>query len=225
MNDEESEALGRIFKALPKKKRIPARAVLKKVKVTEASRPKMKSRSEDESGISIGLTRGDNYTFDFDQDTWNRVVHEYQNDYVPIDRSPENFINLKDPFTSIPIKDDIPESDKIYAWELENEITNDFVKTVRDGQVSAANENGIDDFVWISILDDKTDECCQWRHGLLTGEIEDRLAKDDSLSEDCDAVVPPAHFNCRCTLAPASKDLQMVNNTDLNQEFDEWLSG
>lgn len=30
--------------------------------------------------------------------------------------------------------------------------------------------------------------------------------------------------NCRCTLAPASSDLEAVDNSDTEREFSEWLN-
>ena len=83
-----------------------------------------------------------------------------------------------------------------YRFEFEQEATEEFVDKVRAGEIQAANDQGIDEFVWAAVIDKKTcEECCEKRDGMLTSEIETKLAgpwKDD----DCGAVVPPAHPNC-----------------------------
>jgi SPP1 gp7 family putative phage head morphogenesis protein len=109
---------------------------------------------------------------------------------------------------------------KGYAWQIEQELTNDFVAKVRDGQEKSARDNGVRDFIWQAILDEKTDECCEWRDGLTTVEIQSEL--DGKHADDpCRALVPPAHFNCRCTLAPVG---DAPDSVDLDfGEFSEWL--
>lgn len=110
---------------------------------------------------------------------------------------------------------------KGYNWAIEQELTHDFVDKVRQGQIDAANDNGISDFVWIAILDDRTDPCCEWRSGLTSSEIEAEL-EDKHADDDCDAIVPPAHFNCRCDLAPVG-DLPERVETDFG-EFSDWIT-
>jgi SPP1 gp7 family putative phage head morphogenesis protein len=102
-----------------------------------------------------------------------------------------------------------------YNWELEQEATEDFVRSVRSGQVAGAEDLGVKEFVWIAVIDSKTcDECCLPRSGKTTSEIE-------KLDDDCDATVPPAHFNCRCDIGPvASAD--EVSGPDWS-DFKEWL--
>lgn len=108
-----------------------------------------------------------------------------------------------------------------YNWELEQELTEDFVNQVRQGQVAAAKDLGIEEFVWVAILDNKTDECCVKRHGHTTGEIEEMLDNGELDAEDCDAVFPPAHPFCRCQIGPvASRD--EVEGADF-QSFQDWL--
>lgn len=70
--------------------------------------------------------------------------------------------------------------------------------------MDAAKEMGIKDFVWIAILDDRTDECCWERSGKLTSEIEEMLASGKLDRDLCEAITPPAHPNCRCSLGPVS---------------------
>lgn len=212
------KALGLIYmKAFPKRVLIPKnkKQVLKKVKATEASRPDMK-------GNDTQLF----FDHEFDQETWNNILEEYQNEYEPVDRSPAAFTDMTNPYTDVPINDLTDEGDKVYDWEVEQNITNMYVDNVRAGQEDAANANGVNEFVWIAIIDKKTcGLCCEWRHGLLTSEIEEKLAKHPELKEHCDATTPPAHFNCRCSMAPASNDLERVDNADIEKDFDQWLEG
>lgn len=217
------KAMGRVFMDLPKTKYLAKKKVLKTVKVTEASGRRPKFIGEmDSVEITIGGKKGISFGFEWDQETWDNMITELASEHVFTDRSPEKFLDMKNPYNDLKIRDKIPEEDKIYAWEIEQETVHDFVERVRSGQVEAAKKNGFNEFVWIAVLDDRTDECCEWRSGLLTSEIEHRL-KTDMVNDHCRAVVPPAHFNCRCTLAPASNDIEAVDNTDVDMEFDAWL--
>lgn len=102
-----------------------------------------------------------------------------------------------------------------YEWEMEQEATEDFVRSVRQGQVAGAEDLGVKDFVWIAIIDKKTcEECCLPRNGLTTAEIE-------NLGDDCDATVPPAHPNCRCQIGPVAATDE-VEGPDWSS-FNEWL--
>ena len=109
-----------------------------------------------------------------------------------------------------------------YSWEVEQDLVYDFVKSVRKGEIDAAKENGYNEFVWIAIVDKRTDVCCLWRDGLTTKEIEKQL-KGRSKKERCnDAVTPPAHPNCRCRLAPVTDALPSKPIKDLG-DFETWL--
>jgi len=229
--DMPDEMLGRILLCLPKKRALPGnKTVLKKVKkakIVEAVKPKF---TGDESGVTFDFgPKGGVRTssFDWDNATWDDVVKYSQEDYSLIDRSPETFFDTKNPFSKQPIRTEVDEQEKIYGWEMEQQLTNDFVKSVREGQIDAANVNGINEFIWIAVLDDRTcEKCCEWRSGLLTSEIEKILADDKELAEHCDVLVPPAHFNCRCGIAPVAIDLATVEiPTDATKEFDAWLRG
>lgn len=147
-----------------------------------------------------------------DQSEWDQMVQDYLDGPTFLS---ERFFN----------DDQIIYTDeevalKGYAWQIEQELTDDFVQKVRDGQVDAANENGIEDFVWIAVLDDKTDECCSWRNGLTTSEIESELDGKHA-DDECDAVTPPAHFNCRCDLAPVG---ELPDRVEIDfGEFSDWI--
>jgi predicted metal-binding protein len=110
-----------------------------------------------------------------------------------------------------------------YAWELEKELTHEFVDQVRKGQHEGAKKIGIKDFVWIAVLDDATcEDCCAWRDGLTTSEIEKALKTSKHKNDDCEALTPPAHFNCRCDLGPVSEEVSDKPDNDLG-DFETWL--
>lgn len=109
-----------------------------------------------------------------------------------------------------------------YNWELEQDVTDDFVKQVRDGQVQAANDLGIKDFVWVAIIDDKTDECCLKRSGHTSQEIQKMLDNGKLKPEVCDAVTAPAHPSCRCQMAPVAS-VNQVEGPDW-KSFGDWLN-
>lgn len=151
-----------------------------------------------------------------DGDAWKDMLDAYTAEYIPKYRGPEYVIDL-------PTK----EGDTWYAWELERDLTNEFVSSVRDGQISAARDAGITDFVWIAVIDDKTDPCCAWRDGLLISEIEDQISDheddDAQCNMDSNGLNPPLHFNCRCTLAPATDSIPDKPD-DAAKDFEEWLN-
>jgi len=110
-----------------------------------------------------------------------------------------------------------------YNWELEQDLTDDFVNQVRSGQVDAANELGIKDLVWVAIIDAKTCEvCCEPRNGKTTSEIQSMLDSGELDADACDATNPPAHPNCRCNAAPVS-DTDEVEGPDW-KSFNDWLA-
>jgi hypothetical protein len=222
--DEDGAAMGRVYLALPKRIGLPKSPVLKKMREARRHYP---GAGEQVSGTSIGVTGSAATSLDYDKYTWDQALEEYKTEYTPIDRSPIDGVDgVVNPFTGEPFPEDASYKDKVYSWEIEKEASHDFVMRVRAGENEAAKANGVDEFVWVSIIDDHTcDKCCLWRNGLLTSEIEERLAKEPELADYCDAIMPPAHFNCRCAPAPASKDMEVVENTDINMEFDQWLNG
>lgn len=142
-----------------------------------------------------------------DDEVWENTVDFYLREFVPTYqfRGPD------------------PEADYQYSgWELERDLTHEFVDSVRSGQNEAARQNGIVDFQWIAIVDDKTDTCCLWRDGLTTKEIERELRGKHS-DDECDTSVPPAHYNCRCTIAPMLDTMPEIPESNA-KEFEEWLN-
>lgn len=194
--------LERVEKTLPKQKavKVTRRVLDMGKKLQEAD------RGEDLSpDMSFGM---------IDEETWEEWVELYKDEYVPSWRGPEEEYRVRTPAGS-------EERATVYAWELEQEITQDFVYQVRMGQHEAAKENGIEDYIWIAIVDDRTDDCCLWRDGLTTSEIEKSL-KTDRSDDHCQAIVPPAHFNCRCALAPAVEELPDREASN-QKDFEAWL--
>lgn len=143
---------------------------------------------------------------------WQDVVHDYLKEYVPQYSQRGEYVTQWG-------KDD--EMEVRYGWEIEKETNHALVDQVRAGQNEIANQNGYTDMVWIAILDDRTDECCEWRNGLTSSEIEAKLESEHA-DDECDAIVPPAHFNCRCALAPYTEELGEPEKVDF-ADFDEWL--
>lgn len=198
-----ADALTRIGRAFPYTKVIQdSKIVLRKPKLKEA-------------GLGIDIDKKRISEFFVDEDQWNEIVDQYKREYVPKFRGPDHIVGT--------YKDADQEKKEWYAWELEEEVTQDFVYQVRQGQVEAAEDNGITDFVWISILDDRTDKCCIWRNGLTTKEIEHQL-KTKRKDDVCQAVVPPAHFNCRCTLSPVTDEIPEAREPSNLGDFEEWLT-
>lgn len=158
----------------------------------------------------------DGKEFDFyfgltNDDDWQAALDAYKDTELPPNR-----------FDSVASSYD-PEAGYFqYGWEQEQNATDDFVQAVRDGQVAAAEQMGVKEFVWISIIDNKTCEvCCLPRNGKTTSEIEQMLKSGKLDAYHCDARVPPAHPNCRCDLGPVGSvdEVQGPNWKD----FGEWL--
>ena len=154
------------------------------------------------------------------QEVLDQMTADYLADELPADlykRGPADLVN----FYQIEPDGSVTFTER-YKWELENELTEDFVRQVRDGDNAAAKENGVTDMMWKAILDSHTDECCSWRDGLLSSEIEAQLDGKHS-DDDCDATAAPAHIGCRCVSIPASDDLPDEEPPPF-EDFHEWLT-
>lgn len=115
---------------------------------------------------------------------------------------------------------------KFSYTEFERLITEEIVKAVRDSEFKAnIDSDVIDDFVWISILDDKTcSDCCEKRDNMTIKEIEKKI-KTSWSKDKCKAKVPPAHINCRCVIVPIYKKQNIKQRSEFSYEEDvlEWL--
>lgn len=142
---------------------------------------------------------------------WDQILDKYKTDYLSTSRGPD------DVFMVGP-----NDTDTVFAWEFERDLTDEFVTQVRDGQVDALSDAGVTQFVWIAVLDNRTcEECCVWRDGLTLDEIE-RLLKTKRKKDVCQGSTPPAHPNCRCDLAPAFDNLPDKPESNL-KDFSDWL--
>lgn len=192
-----NQMIDRVIKSLPKKKIIKrSRAILKKV-------------TESDKEVGDPITNSAYIT----DDEWENIVDDYKNEYVPKFRGPETVFDIESPG-----EEDLSES---YGWEIENQITHDFVSQVREGQMDAADQNGIDDFEVIAIIDENTCEECCGDYGCV--DFDGMLTSEIVVMTDGDNDVPPFHFNCRCTIAPVLEN--MPEDVESNKsEFDQWLN-
>jgi hypothetical protein len=206
---EEQLTASDLFQCLPKRKRLStARPELRKT-------PRLQEKAKDPEKF---VNMADSFV---SPSEWNDIVDAYTDKYVPFNRSPDVSFGLDDVEELRP-GFEARHTDAVYQWELEQDVTNDFVSLVREGQVDAANQNGYTDFVWIAVVDDVTDDCCLWRDGLLTSEIEAELKKRKT--DKCQVSVPPAHFNCRCSIAPVTDAIDEQNVPDFDiGDFNAWL--
>ncbi len=195
-----SEMNKRVIDQFPKEQRVSAPRIMKVIqKVREADAHKR--------------------TFDFSdyvsEQDWRDFVNEYKSEFVP---------KWRDPRSKLPSPVSVGENEEyaVYAWQLERDITDDFVKQVNDGAHAGAKAQGITDFVWIAILDNRTDPCCEKRDGLLISEIREKL-KGEWAEDNLHGAVPPLHPNCRCRIAPATDDIPEVPESNA-AEFEEWLN-
>lgn len=196
--------MARVATVLPKAKPVPDRITLKRVQAREAGKPQA-----EEPMAMLGF---------MDRTTYDMILNDYLEEYVPRGRSPADVAEI----ARVVMPNGRMKDKVVYEWEIEREATNEFIAAVRHGQVQAANDAGINDFVWIAVLDNRTDECCEKRDGLLTSEI--KLKLDGAWADDeCQAIVPPAHLNCRCTLAPATENIPDRPEVD-HGSFEAWLN-
>lgn len=195
LEDSTDELMARVVKSFPEVKRYK--------KTPRILKPIKEAEQQKKSDASTGFV---------DEEAWNDMVNDYQKEYVPTQAT-------RGPETVSDVKQDSGEHEEWYGWEVESQINHDFITQVRGGQNEIAKQNGYTDMVWIAILDDRTDDCCAWRNGLTSSEIEAKLEEAD---DDCDAIVPPAHFNCRCSFAPYTEELGEPEKVDFSA-FDEWI--
>jgi hypothetical protein len=216
-DEDVNKAVGRVFLAFPRLEHMERVRKLKRLKPMREAKPK-----EGPDAFAL-LSSGEVFGYNIDQTTWSEVLRDIEKEFYGTDRSPENVFDIKNPWTDEPIRRIVPADEAFYGWEVEQETTHDFVTAVRQGEITAAKENGVDDFMWVAILDKKTCErCCEWRDGLTTKEIEEKLEADPELGDYCDSIVAPAHFNCRCRMAPVSSQL-VAEVPETDAELEDWL--
>lgn len=225
-DEKPPEMADRIRSAFPRQKKVKRpKKQLKGPKLKEAKEKPKKKMPDFDSVFEFAKTllpptRKDPKvamtTGFIDDSAWQDLVNDYLAKEISPLRGPDDILSLQ---IKSPTTGKLEQVDR-YVWELEKEITQDFVDRVRKGQVDAANDNGIKDFVWIAILDSDTDECCRWRDGKTTSEIK-KLLRGSKSGDPCKATVPPAHFFCRCDIAPITGDLP--DKTEQLGDFETWL--
>jgi hypothetical protein len=196
--DDAKQAIKRVAKGFPTRRVVkkPKRA-LKKLTEATYKRPDF----ETEANIP--------------DDEWAAMVKDYLEDFIPqYDfRSPDAVYDIQ--------LDGETELTEYYGWEIEKSMAHDFVDSVRGGQSEAAKQEGITDFVIISVIDERTcEECCGNFgcvdfDGLTTAEVEKITEGEND--------VPPFHFNCRCTMAPMLDNMPDLPQSN-EEEFDQWLN-
>jgi len=202
------EATERILKAFPNLEIVKKPKVLARVKEAAGERKGKEFFGSD---------------FFIDDFEWEEILSEYKSEYIPRWRDPRYELD-------IPVAVGTSEEFATYAWELERDLTSDFVDKVRSGENEAAKKNGITQFVWIAINGPhgKTKELacdyCNKRDGLTTKEIKAKLKddwKDDPEWSKKYAI--PLHPNCWCRLAPATDALPEMPESN-EAEFLDWLN-
>jgi SPP1 gp7 family putative phage head morphogenesis protein len=203
MEETVSEGLDRLNRQVPE-----VRAYQSAQKVLQ--RPKFREAKGDQKpGFQWTIPE------EWDPQLWQEVVEDYLGKWVPPYRKPSDVFDI--PEEGYPAN-----ATEIYGWEFEQQMTQDFVDEVRNAMRDAGSAVGIQDFVWIAVIDDRTDECCLKRDGLLLSEIADKM-KSEWKDDDCDAESPPAHFNCRCSIAPVQTDDVPPDEGVTTEDFAAWL--
>lgn len=213
LSEDVNKAVGRVYMTFPKVKTLPKKAALKRVKVTEADKVDF-SKKDPRLTAQFG--------WEIDPQTWQQLVDDTLEVYISEDRSPASFFDIRNPYTDEPVTDDVPPDQRYYEWEITRDVNNDFVQQVRSGQIDAAKQNGIDEFVVISIIDDKTCESCCGKVGCV--DFDGKFTTEVEQMTDGEYSAPPYHFNCRCTLAPASKDIEYKSQYETTEDFNSWLN-
>lgn len=208
-----------VARAYPRASRFlrPKRILKPKLMESDSMLDQFRNQHDPDATLNLDDDGEDKAIDQIDEPEWLNMVNDYKTEYVPDSRA--GGMAAEQVITD--------QGDQIYAWEFERDLTNEFVDAVRNGQIDAANENGITDFVWIAVVDAATDACCLWRDGLLVSEIQDQLGDHQDEDESCDVggegLTPPLHFNCRCTLAPATENVPDKPD-DGSKDFETWLN-
>lgn len=205
---DQKETLERIQRAFPRKGKRPPR---KMAAMKEAAR----DLPDENDPLIIGLDIDNGFSHFVTDQEWQDSLEDYFADYIPAGRGP---------YDQVFAAGAAGEDESRYQWQVEQEVADDFIHSVRSGEVDSANANGINDGVWIALLDKKTcTDCCAPRDGMTSSEIEDALKSGDLDASACDAIIPPAHGWCRCRWAGATEDLPAKTPPDFGS-WDDWLA-
>lgn len=211
MDSNVLDTIARLDRAFPKKRKLPPR---KMAPMKESARDRREPPGVDDPLI-VGVQIDNGFSHFVTDQEWADSIEDYFADYIPAGRGPYDNV--------FHVNETTGEDESRYQWQVEQEMADDFIQSVRSGEVDSANANGITDGVWIALLDKKTcKDCCLPRDGLLSSEIEAKLESGELNAEDCDAIIPPGHGWCRCRWAGATEDLPAKNPPDFGS-WDDWL--
>src|SRR5262249_34222277 len=96
-----------------------------KLRKVSVPRRTLKPIREATHSVGKGKNKADIAVDNIDPDAWNDMRNAYMDEYVPKTRGPESVI----------AEPEVTGEKTWYAWEGERDITNEFVQSVRDGQV------------------------------------------------------------------------------------------
>jgi len=202
------ELIPRLLKALPQVKKTKRHKRALKPVIKEASKI-VKKGTEFEVKAFIP------------ENEWQIMVTNYMNDYIPSNRGPESIYDVDYDVPEVSAGTAAVVTVERYGWDLEREMANDFVSSVRSGQNEAANQNGIVDFSIIAIIDDHTcDECCG-DYGCI--DFDGKTTKEVEEMTEGEQSAPPFHFNCRCSMAPMLDNMPDLEQSN-EEEFNQWLN-
>jgi hypothetical protein len=202
------ELIPRLLKALPQVKKTKRHKRALKPVIKEASKI-IKKGTEFEVKAFIP------------ENEWQIMVTNYMNDYIPSNRGPESIYDVDYDVPEVSAGTAAVVTVERYGWDLEREMANNFVSSVRSGQNEAANQNGIVDFSIIAIIDDHTcDECCG-DYGCI--DFDGKTTKEVEEMTEGEQSAPPFHFNCRCSMAPMLDNMPDLEQSN-EEEFNQWLN-
>jgi hypothetical protein len=181
-----------LFNVMPEFKRLPKKKTLVR---------------ESEDRFVFDKKKDMSQTF-MSNDEWRDVEQLYKDEYIPRYR---NYKTKDGKF--------VRSDNDVYAWEIEQKATDEWLQSVRDGTNKAAKEAGVEDLMWIAFLDDKTRHEHERRDGLTSTEIEDKLKNDPSWKDDPYGSIAPSGFNCRCRSVPYIPEADDKKAGD----FSEWM--
>jgi hypothetical protein len=213
VGEEGSEELKmRLLKLLPET--IMPKRVLKNIRAIEAV----------DGRLVRGKTAGLSMTTDEMSDMeWNRVLREYMNREVLLDVPDElsRHFRYYRPGESLPSYKH--PSDEYYNWQIEQQSTQVYLDSIKNGEEKAAADMGVKDLMWVSVLDEKTRPEHAAKDGLTSTEIANKLEHEWKDFDD-KGTVAPSGFNCRCRSVPFIPEKDQIESKDIYKEWGSWLT-
>ena len=188
---ENPDVKSALLHILPEMKRLPKRNTLKR-----------------ESDRFVFDKKTDMSQTFMSNEEWRDIEQLYKDEYIPRYR---NYKTRDGRF--------VRSDNDVYAWEMEQKATDEWLQSVKDGTNQAAKEAGVEDLLWIAFLDDRTRHEHERRDGLTSTEIEDKLKNDPAWKDDPYGSIAPSGFNCRCRSVPYIPEADDKKAGD----FSEWM--